>query len=289
MGAASGSATLVVTDAQCRFPAAHLALHDDSCESLHGHTYTITLRVAGHIETSTGMVLDHRLLKTRLRRVVAPLSHRVLVPGLSHLLTIRSTGGHVRVGCRLKRHLFPSEDVAILHLTNTTTELLARYLLNALDMGTAGGRLQRAELEVAEAPGQVTMGRAAPYKGFEDVLDALVRLRASDVEVPHTVLAAVAEQSEPSHHQCTLARRIECGGLDVTMIRRFDHGVRALIGHPDLRGVVVPSRVEPFGRIPMEVFAHPTATAPVIGAHGAPGHEPSEVAQAGSAISDQCS
>jgi 6-pyruvoyltetrahydropterin/6-carboxytetrahydropterin synthase len=165
MGTASGSATLVVVDAQCRFPAAHLALHDDSCESLHGHTYTITLRVAGHIETSTGMVLDYRLLKTRLRRVVAPLSHRVLVPGLSPLLTIQSAGGHVRVECRPKRYLFPSEDVAILHLTNTTTELLARYLLDALDMRTAGGALRRAELEVAEAPGQPAVVEWTPRVG----------------------------------------------------------------------------------------------------------------------------
>jgi glycosyltransferase involved in cell wall biosynthesis len=38
---------------------------------------------------------------------------------------------------------------------------------------------------------------------------------------------------------------------------RFSRGVRSLIGHPGLRAVIVPSRVEPFGRIPMEVYAHP--------------------------------
>jgi glycosyltransferase involved in cell wall biosynthesis len=40
------------------------------------------------------------------------------------------------------------------------------------------------------------------------------------------------------------------------VITRLSWGVRGLIGHPALRAVVVPSRVEPFGRIPMEVFSH---------------------------------
>jgi glycosyltransferase involved in cell wall biosynthesis len=46
------------------------------------------------------------------------------------------------------------------------------------------------------------------------------------------------------------------------LITEFSPDVRRLLAHPLLRGVVVPSRAEPFGRIPVEAFA--AGAAPVI-------------------------
>ncbi|MEV6683798.1 glycosyltransferase [Streptomyces sp. NPDC051130] len=43
--------------------------------------------------------------------------------------------------------------------------------------------------------------------------------------------------------------------LDATLLTRFDPRVRGWLHHPKLRVVVVPSRTEPFGRIPLEAFA----------------------------------
>jgi glycosyltransferase involved in cell wall biosynthesis len=85
----------------------------------------------------------------------------------------------------------------------------------------------------------------------------MVLLRADGHEVPHLVMAAVTEDDEPSDYQRHLQRRVAAERLDVTVVTRFSRGVRSLIGHPALRAVIVPSRVEPFGRIPMEVFSHP--------------------------------
>jgi glycosyltransferase involved in cell wall biosynthesis len=42
----------------------------------------------------------------------------------------------------------------------------------------------------------------------------------------------------------------------------FSSGIRALLGHAALAGVIVPSRAEPFGRIPLEAYA--AGTSPVI-------------------------
>lgn len=112
----------------------------------------------------------------------------------------------------------------------------------------------------------LTMGRAHPYKGFEDLLDAIAILRrpgnSDDDGVPHLVLAAVTEDNQPSPYQQHLAHRVSRDNLDATVLTRFDTRVRDLLTHPALRAVVVPSRTEPFGRIPLEAYA--AGAAPVV-------------------------
>jgi glycosyltransferase involved in cell wall biosynthesis len=108
----------------------------------------------------------------------------------------------------------------------------------------------------------LAMGRAQPYKGFDDLLDALAILRARQLPVPHVLVAAVTENTEPSDYQRHLAQRISAARLDATLITRFDPALRTLLRHPALAAVVVPSRTEPFGRIPLEAFA--AGASPVV-------------------------
>jgi glycosyltransferase involved in cell wall biosynthesis len=98
----------------------------------------------------------------------------------------------------------------------------------------------------------LAFGRAAPYKGFDDLLDAIEMLHAQAIPVPHLLLAAVTDTDEATTYQRYLAGR--CATLPVTLWKRFDPGLPGLLRHPALRAVVVPSRVEPFGRIPLEAF-----------------------------------
>ncbi|MBI1758338.1 MAG: glycosyltransferase [Actinobacteria bacterium] len=101
----------------------------------------------------------------------------------------------------------------------------------------------------------LAMGRAVPRKGFEDLLAALGFLRAGGAALPPVVLAAVSESSTPTGYQRYLAEeftRLAPGGVFVS---RFTPGVRDLLAHRALRALVVPSRVEPFGRIPLEAYA----------------------------------
>jgi glycosyltransferase involved in cell wall biosynthesis len=109
----------------------------------------------------------------------------------------------------------------------------------------------------------LAMGRAHPYKGFDDLLHALAVLPGRLTRpCPHLLLAAVTEDPEPNAYQRHLARLIERRGLDTTLLTRFDATLPALLHHPALRGVVVPSRSEPFGRVPLEAFA--AGAAPVV-------------------------
>jgi glycosyltransferase involved in cell wall biosynthesis len=111
----------------------------------------------------------------------------------------------------------------------------------------------------------LAFGRAQPYKGWDDLIDALAALRCrrqARAPLPHAVLAAVTDQPGLSAYQRHLAGRIQALGLDATLLTRFDPGIRALLGHAALRVVVAPSRSEPFGRIPMEAYA--AGASPVV-------------------------
>jgi glycosyltransferase involved in cell wall biosynthesis len=106
----------------------------------------------------------------------------------------------------------------------------------------------------------LALGRAHPYKGWDDLLDALAA--PVGAPLPHAVLAAVTDQPGLSGYQRHLAERIRTLGLDATLLTRFDPGVRTLLRHPALRAVVVPSRSEPFGRVPLEAYI--AGAAPVV-------------------------
>lgn len=108
----------------------------------------------------------------------------------------------------------------------------------------------------------LAMGRAQPYKGWDDLIEALHQLRQRRIQPPHAILAAVAEEPEPTPYQRHLAGKAAMLGLDVTVMTRFDHRIRGLLTHPALKAVVVPSRTEPFGRIPLEAYA--AGAAPVV-------------------------
>ncbi|MFC8005596.1 glycosyltransferase family 4 protein [Streptomyces olivaceus] len=103
----------------------------------------------------------------------------------------------------------------------------------------------------------LAMGRAVPTKGFDDLLEALLLLKQRGVRAPHLVLAAVTsdEHERPTSYQEDLAAHIHAYGLDATLITRFTPAIRAWLYNPALRAVIVPSREEPFGRIPLEAFA----------------------------------
>jgi glycosyltransferase involved in cell wall biosynthesis len=111
----------------------------------------------------------------------------------------------------------------------------------------------------------LALGRASPYKGWDDLIDALGILRrrgSARSPLPHAVLAAVTDQPAPSPYQRYLADRLRKLRLDATLLTRFDPGIRTLLGHSALRAAVIPSRFEPFGRVPLEAYA--AGAAPIV-------------------------
>ncbi len=116
-----------------------------------------------------------------------------------------------------------------------------------------------------------TMGRAEPYKGFEDLLDAIAILRDSLDVVPPLVFAATAESPQPTEYQRYLTAHITRLDIRSTILYRFTPAVPRILTHPGVRAVIIPSRAEPFGRVPMEAFAAGAGPVVATTAHGLSG------------------
>ncbi|MGB8944966.1 MAG: glycosyltransferase family 4 protein [Streptomyces sp.] len=108
----------------------------------------------------------------------------------------------------------------------------------------------------------LAMGRAVASKGFEDLLEALHLLDEQGMSVPHLVLAPTTHREDLTAYQRRLQAMVRDYGIDATFLPRFSLAYRSWLRSPALRAVVVPSRAEPFGRIPLEAFA--SGAAPVI-------------------------
>ena len=114
-----------------RFSACHFIPRHEKCSRLHGHTYILRLRVEGDIGKD-GMVMDFVELKKELRKFVAELDHKTLLPGRSDevILTIGETS--VGVVCGAKEYMFPTEDVVILEIPTTTAEEMTKMMVERL-------------------------------------------------------------------------------------------------------------------------------------------------------------
>jgi glycosyltransferase involved in cell wall biosynthesis len=103
-------------------------------------------------------------------------------------------------------------------------------------------------------PFMLSYGRAEPYKGFDDLISALSILKREGVQVPKLVLGAVTEGLMLTSYQQRLAGRIALEELNVVLHTTFTPALRGLLADPRVAVVLVPSRAEPFGRIPLEAF-----------------------------------
>ncbi|MEU0237708.1 glycosyltransferase family 4 protein [Nocardiopsis sp. NPDC006198] len=161
--------------------------------------------------------------------------------------SILAQGGHVgAISAHMRLHLEADYGLAPQEIVD-------------MPDGLASGARESAPAPALPAAAQggfaLSLGRAAPYKGFEDLIEAWALLQHHGERLPHLILAAVTETAEPTPYQHHLARQLRQTGVEATLWTGFDPGVRALFTHVRARTVVVPSRVEPFGLIPLEVFA----------------------------------
>lgn len=134
------------------FSAAHAGLHDGEFEPLHGHTFTVTVRLTGTVD-ETAMLTDFHLVKTALAGVIAPLRRRTLMPGRAREVTYRFEDEQIFIECGRKRFSLPAADVTVLPLVNTTTEALAGHMLDLLlPVLQEEPGLSQVALVLAEAP-----------------------------------------------------------------------------------------------------------------------------------------
>ena len=150
--APEGAAELHLTRADIGFSAAHFSVIDGVAERLHGHNYRVSLRARGSVGAD-GTVVDFHALKDVLRQVCADLDERTLLPARSPTVHVAQEGGSVAVDTAARHYVFPTDDVRLLPLNNTTCECLAAHLLAAV-RERLGALPVRLSLGVEELPGQ---------------------------------------------------------------------------------------------------------------------------------------
>jgi 6-pyruvoyltetrahydropterin/6-carboxytetrahydropterin synthase len=149
------------------FCAGHFITYDGhECEPLHGHNYRAAAALEGPLDENA-YVLDFTRLKRALRAVVDRLDHRMLLPTKSALVRVTQSGAEIQATYRDKRYVFPSDDVVLLPIPNTTAEMLAWWIARELreGLGTLPVGITAIEVEVDESSGQRAFCREALGEG----------------------------------------------------------------------------------------------------------------------------
>jgi len=151
-----------------KFHAAHFVAYQGYRERLHGHNYSVRVKLRG---TNTighdGYVLDYSVIKRVTRKICKELNEHFLCPMLSDVITItkvvntdNKNESNIKLSCEDGTMFqFPLSDCALLPLVHATTEELAIYLwgrilkdLDPTEMLNRG--IFNLEVTIGEAIGQ---------------------------------------------------------------------------------------------------------------------------------------
>lgn len=144
-------------------------------ERLHGHNYTVGVRVLGSKKISAdGYVVDFGSIKKVTRKVCKELNEHFICPTLSDVLDISVANGSVTLVCQDgSTFVFPEGDCAMLPIVHATSEELGIYLWGRIVSGLEEFLLQRGihtlEIIVNEAVGQQAVFRQEiPPNGLQN-------------------------------------------------------------------------------------------------------------------------
>ena len=121
-----------VKDQRMHFSASHFLRSEDEFENLHGHNYTLEIKLTGSLNED-GMVYDFREAKSKALGICKTMDHKVLLPGESDTIKVMKSDEFIEVFVGEKRYVFPDEDCLIIPTKATTAELLAQYIHEHLD------------------------------------------------------------------------------------------------------------------------------------------------------------
>ncbi len=145
---------------RAKFSAAHFTIFDDgSVERLHGHNYAVGVDFYGE-QLSNGLLFPFSIAKKHIQCLCDAWDERVLIPSDSVFVQVLTEDGqtlvHLKTSKVNKRYAFPSEDVLVLPITNTSSEELARHFSRLLKEKIAGdlSNVTRFDVHISESPGQ---------------------------------------------------------------------------------------------------------------------------------------
>ena len=137
-----------------RFSSAHIIPEYEKCGRLHGHTYSVHVKVSG-LPDKKGIILDFSILKDILREIVNELDHRILIPQKNNAVNIIKEKNSVKVSTLGKDYVFPLNDCVFLPIDSTSAENLAALILEKiLNKITLPDNVENIEIGVDEGYGQ---------------------------------------------------------------------------------------------------------------------------------------
>jgi 6-pyruvoyltetrahydropterin/6-carboxytetrahydropterin synthase len=140
-------------EAGIKFSASHMIPGHSKCGRLHGHSYNIKLVLHGE-KGERGMVVDFLTVKQTLRAIAEEFDHRVILPGNCPHLKLK-LGEEVEATTQGKRYIFPAEDVVIIDAEESSTEEMARVILEMLlQRMTFPANVKEVEIGIYEELGQ---------------------------------------------------------------------------------------------------------------------------------------
>ena len=140
------------------FASAHfLIFANGKREPLHGHNYQVSVKLEGELDRA-GVVLDFIAFKPIVKQICDSLDHRTLIPLDCPILQIRRRAREIEVRYKRQKIILPKQDVILLPLANTSTELLAQHVGSRIRRQVRekfrGSKIRSIEVSVDEARGQ---------------------------------------------------------------------------------------------------------------------------------------
>jgi 6-pyruvoyltetrahydropterin/6-carboxytetrahydropterin synthase len=148
--------SIMVRKKHLSFSSSHFVVEGDTCESLHGHNYRVSVELEGSMDT-VGYVMDFTKLKYMIREIISPLDHKILIASQNISLRVTNTGGGMEVTFKEKKYLFPKQECVILPIPNCTAEHIAAHILARLVSALREGNVRnvsRIRVGVEESEGQ---------------------------------------------------------------------------------------------------------------------------------------
>ena len=154
----SRSFSIEVAKDYFNFASAHfLIFSNGQREPLHGHNYQVSVVMEGELDPA-GVVLDFISFKPLVKRICDGLDHRTLIQTASPVITLRQRPHEIELRYTQQKIILPRQDVLLLPLINTSTELLAEYVAGQIRRRVRRNfpksQIRYLEVGVEEARGQ---------------------------------------------------------------------------------------------------------------------------------------
>ena len=140
------------------FASAHFLIFSNGRrEPLHGHNYQVSVLMEGEIDPA-GVVLDFISFKPLVKGICDGLDHRTLIQTASPVIAVRQRPNEIELRYKQQKIILPRQDVILLPLINTSTELLAEYVAGQIRRRVRWtfprSQIRYLEVGVEEARGQ---------------------------------------------------------------------------------------------------------------------------------------